>query len=309
MRASLSDTMKSSASQGLLRKRGASSPRHGWTGVRRRRCRARRGPTGRRARRAGDAGWAGPWRRRAGVRPRRGRPGRGRHGRATTPTASPAPSPRRAGPATRGSPPGQGRDRSARASARRARSSGRADPLVGAVGEQLVLPDRHLVLEPCRSAPARPRTPRRGGRPWSRRPPRCRRSRAGRRGGRPPRRATSYSCGDAVGRPRASALERGRVGGVVEARRRRGRGRGRGRGRRRGSARRPPRRRAAASTSATSSGVSRRSHEPHDRRRVGGLGAVGHEPTLGHRTAPRGGSSALSERPGSATGDGVPWRP
>ena len=90
--------------------------------------------------------------------------------------------------------------------------------------------------------------------------------------------------GDPVAHP-AQRVERGRVGGVLQAASRPARGRGRGPGRRTGSAHPTASSSSAASTSATSSGVSRRSTSRtrgRSGRLAGDLGTVGHEPTLSH---------------------------
>ena len=119
----------------------------------------------------------------------------------------------------------------------RAPAHGRADPLLGAVGEALVLPDRHLGLERVDQGPGGvERLAAVGGRGRARRR-RCRRSRACRCGGRRRRRArrTSSATRSQTSRSLSSG---GGVGGVLEPGRRPGRRRGRGPGRRTASARR-----------------------------------------------------------------------
>ena len=194
----------------------------------------------------------------------RGRPRHGRHGPASPPTPSPPRSRRAAAPATAGSPRAQPRrrrpvDPAARGErpgpVARALGSGRsggADPLLGAVGEDLVLPDRHLGLERVDERPGGVEgSPRWAAvvatttamSPIAERPVRC----------------TAATAVHVVllGDLRADLAQpglRGRVGGVVQAGRRPGRRRGRGPGRRTGSARRSASSSSAAITSSTSSG-------------------------------------------------------
>ena len=159
--------------------------------------------------------------------------------------------------------------------------SGRADPFVGAVGELLVLPDRHLGLEgvdqrPRRASNASPRwaavvATTTAMSPISSRPTRCTAA------------TPCTSCSSATAVADARAARRARSGArSTRARARPARGRGRGPGRRRGSARRRPSSSSAASTSATSSGVSRRSTSRTTEVGAGVSALSGTEPTLGH---------------------------
>ncbi len=174
--------------------------------------------------------------------------------------------------------------------------SGRADPLLGAVAEPLVLPDRHLGLEGVdqrrEASNAVPRcadvvATTTAMSPMSRLPTRC-------------TAATPVHVvlgGDALAHL-AQLLQRGRGARSSRARARPCRGRGRARGRRTASARRRPRRRALSITSSTSSGVSRRSTRPHGRR---GLRHAAHLSTY----PAKGGDPALA---GAARSSSRSWR-
>ena len=178
-------------------------------------------------------------------------------------------------------------------------ASGRADPLLGAVGEPLVLPDRHLGLERVDERPGRvERLAAVGGgggdhdRDVADREPARRGAPRRRRARRTPRRPAR--------RPRAARPSARRVGGVLQRRRRPGRRRGRGPGRRRASARRRPRRRARRRPRR------RRAASPGGRRGAAGSpGLSSRARALRARRRTLAGRSAAND-PGRPTDDGVP---